>query len=246
MERPPPFKVCSNVNFIVLINNFTKMNKLKLLFYIFFFSIPFSNNLYAQEKTNIISLSGSAAQYFGIHDFGKPTYEDSYKFPVSPGAEIIYWRQISNSINIGTGLNYQRIHHESQLDSPDYRYDNLLKFNYEEASIAILLRKSFPVIKQDLWFITFGLYNGKQYNIIMQTPNSVGWQPWENNSSVGGFSKDTFYSDLYLDAGYAFQLGNSGEISLAPFYKYRVNSTWVNTYLKKSILGINLSYSFKF
>jgi len=245
MKKSPPYYVCSYVNFIVIIKNLTKMNQLKIILYILFFSIIVSNCLYGQEKKNSISLSGTVAQYFGIQDFGSPKTEDSYHFPISPGAQLIYWREIFSTVELGLGLNYQNIHHQSQLDTDISGYFGSRKFQYEELSIPLVLKKSFPAKNQNHWYIILGAYNGKQRNIKLQGYSSPGWG-LRDYTKVGGYSKDHFFTDLYIDAGYALQLGSLGEISLAPFYKYRINSTWINTYLKKSILGINLNYSFNF
>lgn len=221
------------------------MNRFKITFCALLLLIAGSKYLNAQEKKNSISVGGTVAHYMGIHDFGKPKTEDSYHFPVSPGAQIIYRRQITGSVQLGTGLNYQKVHHQSQLDTDVPGYFGSRKFEYEEVSIPLLLRKSFPANNINHWYITIGAYNGKQRNIMMQGFGSSGWGS-RDHTTVGGYSKDDFFTDIYVDAGYAFQLGSSGEVSLAPFYKYRINSTWVNTYLKKSIVGINLNYSFKF
>lgn len=221
------------------------MNQIKIILCFLILSITGSQYLYGQQKKNSVSLSGTTAHYFGILDFGSPTTEDSYHFPVSPGAEVIYWRHIFASAYLGTGINYQKAHHQSQLDTDVLGYFGSRKFDYEEVSIPLLLRKSFAAKNQNRWFLTLGIYNGQQWNIKLQTHSSPGWGS-RDVSSVGGYSKDIFFTDLYLDAGYAMHTGNFGEISLAPFYKYRVNSTWVNTYLRKSIIGMNLNYSFKF
>lgn len=108
------------------------------------------------------------------------------------------------------------------------------------------MKKSFPAKNQNRWYLTLGVNNGRQQNVVLQSSTSAGWQSWEENTQVGGYSKDHYFTDLYLDAGYAFQWGSSGQVSFAPFYKFRVNSTWVNTYLRESILGIKLDYSNKF
>ncbi|HET6559580.1 MAG TPA: hypothetical protein VFG54_19810 [Prolixibacteraceae bacterium] len=223
------------------------MNQIKILFCFLLILVTLSQYTYGQEneKKNSLSVSATAAQYMGIHDFGRPAHEESYTFPISPGAEITYWRQISSSVKLGLGINYQKVHHQSQLDINIPGYGGVYKFPYEEISIPLLLRKSFQANNQNHWYITLGVYNGKQRNIKLQGWGSSGWGP-RDYTQLGGYSDDHFFTDLYLDAGYALQLGNNGVISLAPFYKYRVNSTWVNTYLRKSIIGINLNYSFKF
>lgn len=203
------------------------------------------NFLNAQEKKNRISLSGSVAQYYGIHDFGKPKTEDSYHFPVSPGAQFIYWRQIFASVDLGIGINYQKVHYQSQLDTDVPGYFGSRKFQFEEFSIPLLLRKNIPANNHNHCYITLGVYNGRQQNIIVKGYGSPGWGE-RDYTTLGGYSNDQFLTDLYLDAGYALHIGGSGEISLAPFYKYRVNQTWVNTYSRKSIVGINLNYSLKF
>lgn len=221
------------------------MNQIKIILCFLLISIAGSKYLNGQEKKNSISLSGTVAQYFGILDFGSPTTEDSYHFPVSPGAQITYWRQIFSSVELGIGTNYQKVHYQSQLDTDAPGYFGSRKFDYEELSIPLLVKKNFPSNDQNHWYITLGAYNGWQRDIMLQSHSSPGWGS-RDYTKVGGYSKDHFFIDLYIDAGYALPLGSFGEISLAPFYKYRFNSTWVNTYLRKSILGISLNYSLKF
>ena len=198
------------------------------------------NHLNGQEKKNTINISGIIAHYTGINNspqYGHP--EGFYRFPLSLGAEILYWRQISHNIELGTGITLQKVQVQSTVNYT-------LRFQYRELSVPILLRKNFTLKNQNLWYVTAGIYNGKQLNIVSRYPTSVDWTRWDDLKTIAGYSSDHFFSDLYFDAGYTKSFNKYGELSFSPFFSYRVNSTWLNTYEKKSHWGVKLIYSFKF
>lgn len=221
------------------LGHFTSLTILLLIIPVF---ICLTTALSAQEKKNSISANGSLTHYIGIDDFKTDSYEGYYKFPLSPGVELTYSRQIFPRIELSTGINFQRVHVASNVH---ISYDYLLRFRYNELSIPLLLKISFPLKMQNKWYFTAGDYFGRQAGVIAEVPYSVGWVSWEDKNTIAGYSSDHNFNDLYFDAGYS-KWHSWGDIEVAGFFKYRVNTTWLNTYQKKPQLGIKLIYSFKF
>lgn len=201
------------------------------------------NHLNGQEKKNTINISGIIAHYIGIYDYPLYGQPKGYYGFLSPGAEILYWRQFPHKIEFGTGINMQKVYVQSKVD---ITYAYTLRFQYHELSVPILLRKNFTLKNQNLWYVTAGIYNGKQLNIVSRYPTSVDWTRWDDLKTIAGYSNDHFFSDLYFDAGYTKSFNKYGELSFSPFFSYRINSTWLNTYEKKSHWGSKLIYSIKF
>lgn len=54
-----------------------------------------------------------------------------------------------------------------------------------------------------------------------------------------------YFTDYYLDAGFSRTIFKQNEISIAPFLKSRINTTWLNLHEKKFMYGIKLTYSIK-
>jgi hypothetical protein len=96
--------------------------------------------LCGQEKKNCVLVNGSIANYIGIDDFNVESFEGYYKFPLSSGIELAYLRQIFPKLELGTGVNYQKVHVASNAD---VSYDYILRFRYNEISIPLLLKKTF-------------------------------------------------------------------------------------------------------
>ena len=114
------------------------------------------NHLNGQEKKNTINISGIIAHYTGIYDYPQyATTKGSYVFFLNPGAEVLYWRQISHILEFGTGINLQKVQVESKVD---VTYAYTLRFQYRELSVPILLRKKLYVEKPkslvcDRWYL---------------------------------------------------------------------------------------------
>ncbi len=82
---------------------------------------------------------------------------------------------------------------------------------------------------------------------MAESPNSSdSWLDITRSDQFQKYSNDEYFIDVYFDAGYTISLAKLGDYSLAPFFKYRVNSTWLNTYQEKAHWGIKFIYSFKF
>lgn len=217
--------------------------KIQILFLLLIL-LAFTNALSGQEKKNSVNVSGLITHYFKIEDLGVDTYPGYYKFPLSPGLEITYFREIFSRFEIGTGINFQRVHVGSYVNF-NLEDGYTLRWRYNEFSIPLLFKKSFSLKNQNQINFTFGIYSGKQTNIISEYPQSSGWTDWKNIKTMAGYSDDNLFFDIYFAPGYLKLLkGNSG-INIAPFFSYRVNQTWLNFYQKSLHYGIKLAYSFK-
>ncbi|KAF0239481.1 MAG: hypothetical protein FD181_69 [Prolixibacteraceae bacterium] len=217
------------------------MKRIKFSFFTLLAIILFATALCGQEKKNSFRISGIAAHYIGIEDdelIG--SYWGYYSFPVDRGFEFSYFRHLSKSIEIGTGFNYQ----SGRVAS--YR-SSLKRFHFYEINIPFVLKKDFIFNEKSSCFLTSGIYLGKTYLQKAENPDSAGnWHEFPSLDYLVNYSDDISFLDIYLDAGYSFSLSKLGEISLAPFAKYRANTTWLNYHQNKYHFGIKLNYSLKF
>jgi len=222
------------------------MKQIKIIICLLLIAVGGLNNLWGQEHKNGISIGGTLAHYIKIEDFHVDPFDGYYTFPMSPGLELIYLRQIFPKLEVSTGINFQRVHVASNVDldlSDTYQYK--FRFNYNEISVPILLRKIFPLKAGTEWYITAGAYFGKQLNITTEIPLKSGWGKWKDITTVAGVSNDQHFSDIYIDAGYS-KSHTWGDLSIAPFFKYRSNPTWLNTYQQKPNWGIKINFTLKF
>ncbi len=218
------------------------MKRIKFSFFTMLAIILFATTLCGQEKKNSFQLTGIITHYINNEKYqlngAVPGY---YEFSVDPGFEILYLRSLSNTISFGTGFNYQKGRVASYLSG-------LRRFHFNEVSLPLLLQTTHTFKAKNKLFISPGTYIGVVSNIVAESPDKNGnwqiytdfWYPIEKNSD------DIFFVDLYFDVGYGRLLTNNSEISIAPYIKYRLNTTWLNLHEKRFIFGIKLSYSIKF
>lgn len=199
-------------------------------------------NVSAQNKKNSILIGGSIAHYIKIEEqnFEPFTPPDGYyNFPISPGLEFNYLRKIAGDIELGTGISFQKVHVSSFIDY-------IRRFRYNELCIPLLIRKSILLSNSDYISFSTGVYFGKQRKIESDYPTSYAWDTWEDLTSIAGYSEDVFFTDFYLDAGFAIKLVKNNYLILSPYMKYRFNETWLNYHQNKFHYGFKLNYSLNF
>ncbi len=218
------------------------MKKRSQFIFLFLVLFLFSNTLFCQEKKNSISLGGTFNHTSGIDDPSTQKYEGYKRSSIMSGVEIDYWRRISPYIECGTGFNFKN----SRISSfPEGSYP-MYRFKISELSIPILSKWKISMKNQNYWFISTGVYFGLQFNIKAETPASGGWRKIDNLKWVDDYSHDFFFTDLYLDAGYAKSLKKIGTLSISPFLLIRANETWLSTYQNRIQYGIKMNYLLSF
>ncbi|HRX10913.1 MAG TPA: hypothetical protein P5210_04655 [Draconibacterium sp.] len=79
--------------------------KIFILIVIIISGIP----LRAQETKNSVVLSGVLAHYEQISKYRRAKYVHGYYlYPVDPGIEVLYLRNLNKNISLGTGICYQK------------------------------------------------------------------------------------------------------------------------------------------
>jgi len=207
---------------------------------ILFGSLFLTTSLDAQEKKNTITVSGIVAHYINNekYDLNGPV-EGYYKSKVDPGFEILFLRSLAKNTRIGTGLNFQKGRVASYMSG-------LRRFNFYELSVPAILQQDFTLNEKERCFFTTGIYGGKTVLQKYASPDSFdNWHDSNDFKYLENYSDDVYFIDIYFDAGYSKSFAKLGDVSLAPFVKYRVNSTWLNYHQDKVHVGIKLSYSFK-
>jgi hypothetical protein len=196
--------------------------------------------LQAQEAKNTIVLSGLLAHYEQISKYGSakvvPGY---YQYPIDPGIEVLYLRNLNKNISLGTGICYQKGRISDFIR-------NQYRFNFAEVSIPLLLSSHFKFGERNELLITTGLYGGKTILRKAESTGSVdGWHEI-SDFDIGWYSDDVFFLDIYFGAGYSYSISQKSSISIMPFIKYRADTVWLNDFQEKLHYGVKLSYSFNF
>ncbi|MDP2888295.1 MAG: hypothetical protein Q8P34_04910 [Bacteroidota bacterium] len=216
------------------------MKKQIVVVFMFLVSLCCTINLDAQEKKNSITVSGIIAHFINNEKYQlngpEPGY---YESKIDPGLEILVLRSLTKNTKIGTGFNIQKVRVASYMSG-------LRRFDFYELSIPVIFQTGFTVGEKNRCFFTTGIYGGKTILQKYASPNSSGtWRDYKDFSQLENYSDDVYFIDAYFDTGYSRSFANLGDISLAPFVKYRLNSTWLNYHQDKVHYGIKLMYSFK-
>lgn len=135
-----------------------------LIFVLIFFSVI---ELQAQEAKNTFIVSGILAHYGQISKYRKAKYVYGYYlYPVDPGVEVLYLRNLNNNIFLGTGVCYQK---GKIMDFIINQY----RFHFTEVSIPVLLSRSFNFDKRNGLLITTGLYGGKTFLLKAESASNL-------------------------------------------------------------------------
>ncbi|HCY42688.1 MAG TPA: hypothetical protein DHV48_15275 [Prolixibacteraceae bacterium] len=200
---------------------------------------------FGQEKKNSIAINVSMAHYVNIDDFKNQrydSYESGYKYPFSPGLELMVQRKFLNYLELGSGISFQTSKFQSHVN---ISYGYIHRFQCTEISIPLEARIYFPQKNNNRFFLSLGAYNGVQVGVTSRIPQSVGWTEWKELEKIARYSTDQFFTDTYSDIGYYWKLNEKEGISLLSFVTYRINATWLNTYQERIHWGIKFSYQFK-
>ncbi len=239
MKRAPPQSLPYHALFYININIPT-MKQIKKIIFLLLVTVIGSNHLWGQAKKNTITVSGIAAHFINNEKYHlngpEPGY---YESKVDPGFEILLLRSLTKNTKIGTGFNFQKGRVASYMSG-------LRRFNFYDMSVPAILQTGFTLNEMNRCFFTAGIYGGKTVLQKYASPNNSGtWRDSKDFEYLENYSDDVYFLDLYFDAGYSRSFSKLGDISLAPFVKYRTNSTWLNYHQDKVHYGIKLSYSFK-
>lgn len=213
--------------------------KLLLLTLILFITL---SPLQAQKKLNDLTVGISLAHYKNveemhlINDF-PGFYENSF----DPGLEVLYNRILWKNLDIGTGLSYQWGRNASYIHA-------LRRFRFSEISIPLILSMKFIFFKESGILLSSGIYGGKIGHIITENPTSGGeWIGDEGvTKSTKGYSDDDGFLDFYFAIKYYHTVFAKDVVSVTPFLRHRLNTTWLNYHQQKMHYGVKLNYSLKF
>jgi hypothetical protein len=196
--------------------------------------------LQAQETKNTIVLSGVLAHYEQNSKYGSAkAILGYYHYPVDPGIEVLYLRNLNKNISLGTGICFQRGRTSDFIINPD-------RFNFDEVSIPVLLSSRYKFHERNGLLITTGLYGGK--TILRKAEFIDNGNAWHEHRdfNIGWYSDDVVFLDIYFGAGYSYSVSQNRIISIMPFVKYRANTVWLNDFQEKLHYGVKLSYSINF
>lgn len=202
--------------------------------------LTLSASLWGQEKKNSIKISGIASHYINNekYDLHGP-YGGYYESSFDPGTEVLFFRNLSESIKIGTGINYQKGRVASYMSG-------LRRFQFGELTIPVVIQKDFFPNRKNGWFLSTGVYSGKMILRKAENPDSFGhWHGYTIMDRIENYSDDVYFADIYFDTGYS-RIISCGELSVAPFVKYRINTTWLNYHQKELSYGIKLNFTVEF
>lgn len=198
-----------------------------------------ANPVCAQETKNKIAVTGIAAHYIHKQNYREDT-RGYYTYPVDPGFEILYFRKIKETVYLGAGYNYQTGRIASVVDF-------IMRFQFSEQNLPIVIRKEFSTNGKTYWFISSGLYFGRNKTTRVESLKKNGdWSPPFDMELVANYYDDNNFIDLNFDSGFCYSLNKWSEISISPFLKYRINKTWLNYHESRIHYGVKLNYNLKF
>lgn len=213
--------------------------KKSFCFFMLLIIISLNTSVFSQKK-NSLTVSAIADNYVGIKDQFYDGRNLDYNSIPGPGIELSFMSEIFKGLNIGTGINYQLGLASSYINYYERR------FKFTDICFPLLLRKYIKIKDYEHLYITTGIYFGKTKNINVDFPGSNGWNRWPDYSTIENYSDDILFSDMYLDFGYHSSLNKLFTISVAPFFKYRINTTWLNYHQNKFHFGIKINYALNF
>jgi len=195
------------------------------------------------QKKNSLTVSVIADNYVGLkyQNYNSPNY--NYNRLFGPGVELIYLREIFKGLDIGTGINYQSGFMASRRNTEYFQYR---RFHFNDIGFPILLKKYFKIRDYDKLYLTTGIYFGKTTKIKAEYATRGPWYEFPEISTLENYSDDISYSDLYFDFGYHASLNKLFTYSFSPFFKYRINTTWLNYYQKNYHFGLKLNFTLNY
>ena len=216
------------------------MKQIKIAVCLLLFTVMGSNSLWGQEKKNRIVFGSMVTRFSNIelHELHQSFY-GYYQHPVGTGIEALYYRCLTPNTRIGSGLNWQHGRVASNISW-------LRRFRFDEVGVPLVIQTGFTFCRNYRFFLTTGVVLGDVMHVIAESPDkNESWHVYDNFDTIEKNSNDTFFIDYYLDAGFSRKIFKQNEISIAPFLKYRTNTTWLNLHEKRFMYGIKLTYSIK-
>ncbi len=216
------------------------MKQVKIVVFFLLFS-SFSNYNWGQGTKNIFEIGFNATRFSNVELYTLyGPHEGYYKHPTGSGIEAIYYRCLTPNTRVGAGLSWQNGRVASYLSG-------LRRFKFDEVAVPLVFQTGFTFCRKYRFFFTTGAVVGDVIHIRAESPDkNESWHVYNDFDFIEKNSGDTFFIDYYLDAGFSRIVFKQNEISIVPFIKNRINTTWLNLHEKKFMYGIKLTYSIKF
>ncbi len=205
-------------------------NRVTLIVLCLMFS-AFQGKAQAQEVKSDIGFNLTLAHYTGTSEDMYYHPKGYYTYSIDPGIEILYRYKLSNSISVGTGASYQTGRIPAYLD----------RFKLGEISIPLLFRVITNPEGESKFFLSSAIYAGKILHISADNFGRVDWHKMGMNY-IQGYSPNSFFVDLSLNAGVSFKADGKNEFSISPVVKIRVKDNWMENYRESIYYGIIFSY----
>lgn len=185
----------------------------------------------AQEVKSDIGFNLTLAHFTGTSEDMYYHPKGYYTYSIDPGIEILYRYKLSNSISVGTGASYQTGRIPAYLD----------RFKFGEISVPLLFRFVTNPAGKSKVFLSTAIYAGKLLNISADNFGRIDWHKLEMKY-IQGYSPNSFFVDLSLNAGVSFKADDQNKFSISPVVKFRVKDNWMENYRKSMYYGIIISY----
>lgn len=203
-------------------------------------SVVLTTFLNAQEKKQSISFNTILSHYMKPKGSYLGFEHGYYFYPIDPGLELLYKRKLNKKLVLGLGINYQFGRNASNVSG-----SGPSRFKFQELSIPVILQKKFTLNGKN-WFLTTGIYGGKLIKLISEHRNKYWeWNEWNDYSFFEFYSKDEIFVDIYLDVQKQIYSWKNSRLLVAPYFSFRINTTWVTNYQKKLHYGLKINYELK-
>ncbi len=214
------------------------MDKMKKIIVLFFISVVLTTFVNAQEKKQSISFNTILSHYMKPKGSDLGLEHGYYFYPIDPGLEFLYKRELNNKLVLGLGINYQFGRNASNISGPR-------RFKFQELSIPVILQKEL-ILNDKNWYLTFGIYGGKIMKVIAEHANKYWeWHEWSDYNTLDFYSKDEIFMDICLDVQKEIFVWENSRILIAPYSSLRINSTWLTNYQRKLHYGLKINYELK-
>ena len=187
----------------------------------------------AQEEKSDIGFNLSLVHYTGTSDDMYYHPKGYYSYSIDPGIEILYRYKLTNWISVGTGACYQRGRIPAYLN----------RFQFGEISVPLLFRFVTNPANKSKVFLSTAMYAGKILHISADNFGRIDWHNLEMKY-IQGYSQNSFFVDLSVNAGVSFKAEDNNEFSVSPVVKFRVKDNWMENYRESIYYGIIVTYQF--
>ena len=210
--------------------------------FLFITLVVVSNNLRAEEGDDNLIIHLQNGYFHTVGD--KLDLPGAYNNVMGIGGELMYQYFIKNKLAFAGGITYQSGKISTATIVNNLTYND--RFRFGELSMSLLLKKYTKMPTKRTFYYSGGICPG----ILVgdkweQTQNGAIWDT-VNKRYQPNYSEDSFFMDLYADAGILQPIGPLAGLTIAPYLRYRLKDNWFGNYRSNASFGIKIGIHLQF